>query len=185
MGLPRMKLLFFVALLLFNFLLITRGRLLSVENYDSIRDLYYSTHGDNWKWKDESFYGVKWNITGNYQDGCSLNWQGLTCSNQSGLSGIVLVSYGLVGTLPQNIFQNISNITIFNISANNVTGILPQSIKYVSKLTLLDLNFNKFSGELPTCIYGLRNLNNFLIWNNSFSGTLSSLIGNLKKMHKV
>ena len=55
------------------------------------------------------------------------------------LASITLSGYNLNGTLPYDMFFNLSSIHIFNLSKNSLRGTLPVSMNSLSSLIVLDL----------------------------------------------
>jgi Leucine-rich repeat (LRR) protein len=174
----------------------------SSSQYQALFDLYNATQGWNWKWSDS---GAIWNFSGPAINPCSNNWQGLSCvpnSLNSTLSHITLQDYNLHGSLPSSV-RNFVNLTIFDLSENQLTGQIPASLFTLNQLEflildsnqligslpasvgglthLLQLNLleNKLSGQIPTELYQLTNLVSLDLSTNQFSGTVSDEIGNL------
>jgi Leucine-rich repeat (LRR) protein len=180
----------------------------SSSQYQALFDLYNATQGWNWKWSD---FGTIWNFSTPAVNPCSNNWQGLSCvsnSLNSTLSHITLQNYNLHGSLPISV-QNFVNLTILDLSENQLTGQIPASLFTLNRLefvildsnqfvgslpasvggltNLFQLNLleNKFSGQIPTEIYQLTNLVSLDLSTNQFSGTISDEIGNLHDLRDL
>ena len=51
------------------------------DEYFALKDLYDSTGGPNWVWKNESDFGRKWHFESSTKiNPCDEGWQGLLCS---------------------------------------------------------------------------------------------------------
>ena len=137
---------------------------LKPSQYNALQSLYSSTGGESWSWANNS--GRKWNFSDS-SDPCESQWQGLVCFEGSQvsvgidntLSSIALPGYNLNGTLPDEMFSNLSSIHVFNLSRNSLRGTLPVSMSSLSNLTVLDLSQQAEVDitllEVPTIIYTL------------------------------
>ena len=175
-----------IVFLIFTAFIFTLSQcMFTIQNYHAIRSLFLATNGYNWIWKNSS-YGQIWNITANstYQDACNLKWQGLNCSDR-GLQGIELESYGLYGSIPTSFFNNVSSLTYFDVSGNNLTGYIPTSIASAKGLEYFIIQSNSFYGTIPSSLVTLTNLTYIFCWNNSIAGTLPVNFGNLIKLNTV
>uniref|UniRef100_A0A0E0NBW5 non-specific serine/threonine protein kinase n=1 Tax=Oryza rufipogon TaxID=4529 RepID=A0A0E0NBW5_ORYRU len=75
-----------------------------------------------------------------------------------------------------------SNITALNlveidVSANELTGTIPDGFGKMTNLTLLFLYFNKLSGSIPPSVGLLPKLTDIRLFNNMLSGSLPSELG--------
>lgn len=130
--------------------------------YNALKSLYSSTGGESWNWARNS--GRKWNFSDS-SDPCESQWEGLVCFQGSQvsigidntLSSIALSGYNLNGTLPDEMFSNLSSIHMFNLSRNSLRGTLPASMRSLSNLTVLDLSkqaeVDSTLLQVPTTIY--------------------------------
>ncbi|KDO48784.1 hypothetical protein CISIN_1g007680mg [Citrus sinensis] len=64
----------------------------------------------------------------------------------------------LSGRLPSTIGHSLPNIEYLLLTANNLTGTIPNSITNATKLIVLDLGFNSFSGHILNTFGNLRHL---------------------------
>jgi hypothetical protein len=91
---------------------------------DALEDLYNSTNGWNWNWKEpERLFGSKWYFSEANPNPCVEGWQGITCSTvcsrtSCGVIEIVLGGYDLDGTLPMTL-GNITTLTVLEIYSNH------------------------------------------------------------------
>jgi len=68
-------------------------------------------------------------------------------------------------------------ITSLHLPGNNLTGTIPwQIFDSLVNLTIVDLSHNDISGTIPTEVGKLRNINMFLLGNNKLSGTIPTEI---------
>ncbi|XP_071726870.1 receptor-like protein Cf-9 homolog [Rutidosis leptorrhynchoides] len=120
-----------------------------------------------------------------------------TYINITSLISLDLISTGLEGKLPDNIFNlpqlqeldllgnenlagpfptiNTSTVTrleILDISSTKLSGEIPDSISHLKSLNFLDLSYNKLNGSLPLWFKNLPSLEFISLDNNMFSGTV-------------
>lgn len=108
-------------------------------------------------------------------------WYGVKTSIL-GIINISLSANGLSGTLPEEI-GNIKDLAQLDLSDNKISGEIPNSIGE-TKLMALYLNKNNLSGEIPEGIGKLKNLMYLSLGNNSLSGSIPKSIGNLTKLEE-
>ncbi|KAM7279879.1 hypothetical protein ACFE04_007013 [Oxalis oulophora] len=94
------------------------------------------------------------------------------------LHELIIINSGLTGCLQSEI-GNLNQLTVFDVSFNNLVGELPESIVKMKKLEQLNVAHNKFSGVIPDGICSLPNLENFTYSYNYFCGE-SKLCHNFK-----
>ncbi|XP_059318053.1 leucine-rich repeat extensin-like protein 6 [Lycium ferocissimum] len=83
------------------------------------------------------------------------------------LNEIILTNAGLNGCLPEELGL-LKNVTVFDVSFNNLVGKLPETIGGMKKLEHLNVAHNKLSGEIPASICSLPRLENFTYSDNYF-----------------
>ena len=104
---------------------------------NTLKDLYFSTDGDNWRWRPVT-EGLRWNFTGHHNP-CLEKWQGLQCvdvNDQPFIYSMILNFYYLTGTIPATI-GNLSHIEELHLDANNLSGSLPITVSKLSLLRIL------------------------------------------------
>ncbi|GKB40088.1 leucine-rich repeat-containing protein [Tanacetum coccineum] len=112
------------------------------------------------------------------EDDCC-QWLGVTCNNQTGhVTELYFYGYGLGGEISLSLL----NLTFLDISRNEFTGTIPESIGNMTQLTVLDLSYNKFSGTIPISIGSLTSLTWLDLSENKFSGVIPKSIGSLTKL---
>nr|POF02789.1 protein strubbelig-receptor family 3 [Quercus suber] len=128
-------------------------------------------------------------------DPCGDKWQGVECvfsnitelrlsgTNLGGKLGDSLGDFGSIlaidlsnnhigGTIPSYFPSTIRNLSL---SANKLTGIIPDALSSSSQLTYLDLSGNNLSGQLPPSLGNLSSLTTLHLQNNQLIGTLDVL----------
>ncbi len=155
----------------------------SVE-YEGLYDLYNSTNGPHWTWKQPyTTYGYPWKFVIPSENPCSTTnpWQGLTCST-SCLSkpcyilSIDLSNVTLVGSLPNSI-GGFSSLTYLKLPNNYLTSTIPNSIGNLTALTHLDLSTNKLNGYLPSSMQHVIKLQELNLHFNNFTGGIPNWMG--------
>ncbi|XP_034690256.1 MDIS1-interacting receptor like kinase 2-like isoform X3 [Vitis riparia] len=120
-----------------------------------------------------------WALT-NIENLCS--WTGVVCGTTGTVSEINLSQANLKGTIAQFDFGSFPNLTRFNLSINNLNGLIPSTVANLSKLTFLDLSNNLFEGNIPWEIGQLKELQYLSFYNNCLNGTIPYQITNLQKI---
>ncbi|XP_010486728.1 PREDICTED: receptor-like protein 12 [Camelina sativa] len=118
----------------------------------------------------------------NNSDCCS--WEGITCNAESGeVVELDLRCSFLHGRFHANSsLQNLPFLTTLDLSYNNLTGQIPDSIGNLSHLINLRLAGNHFSGRIPSSIGNLTQLTSLDLSQNQLSGQLPSSVGNLTQL---
>ncbi|KAI4342721.1 hypothetical protein MLD38_027311 [Melastoma candidum] len=93
----------------------------------------------------------------------------------STLNQLIIMNAGLTGCLPPDIGA-LNQLTVFDVSSNNLVGQLPKSIGNMKSLQQLNVAHNKLSGEIPESICSLPNLQNFTYSDNYFCGEPESCL---------
>lgn len=144
---------------------------------------------DSWKIAESpcEFYGVVCDNQTGRVVGISLNWKYLsgTISPALGalesLKSLVIPSNYFHGQLPAAL-SNCSDLRVLNVTANNITGALPDLSK-LQKLVILDVSDNYITGDFPTWVGSLRGLSALGLNDNNFEeGGIPANIGNLKNL---
>ena len=153
-----------------------RGEVFNVSEYAALQSFYAATNGDAWTY---STGDTHWNFS-DLNPCLPTPWVGLTCnpSNVS-VTEITLNGYNLTGTLPADIFINLTELTTFNIGFNNITGTIPGTIESLSKLQVLQVYNNKFSGTIPDILWNMSTLVKFGSLSNYMEGSIPETVGNL------
>ena len=149
------------------------------SEYSALQDLYNSTNGPHWEWRNETVNGkttIPWNFTDpSLNNPCADNWQGVLCSCV-GIRGctvtkLSLNSHNLAGTIPSSISQ-LANLTQLVLNRNNITGEVPSTITKLVKLESLDFGANSINGSIPSAIGNLVSLQDLDLHGNEMTGSL-------------
>ena len=169
--------LFSIPLILFGFPIADAEQIVPISaQVMGLKAIYDSTGGEHWEWVRP---GRRWNFSD--EDPCLPTvWQGLTCveddanliGGTQSVQSIVLRDRNMTGAIQDNAFINLTKLVLLDLSSNNLTGSIPNSIGDLSLLQILDLSLNSLSGELPTGIELLTKLKSLDISDNLLSGCL-------------
>ncbi|KAK4759169.1 hypothetical protein SAY87_022300 [Trapa incisa] len=83
------------------------------------------------------------------------------------LNEVVFINSGLTGCLPPEI-GSLTQVTVFDVSFNNLVGKLPETIGKMKSLEQLNVAHNRLSGEISESICTLPKLENFTFSDNYF-----------------
>ncbi|KAI7730092.1 hypothetical protein M8C21_033298 [Ambrosia artemisiifolia] len=73
----------------------------------------------------------------------------------------------------------------FNVSGNNISGTVPDSLKGCSLLQVFDISHNNFTGELPMDLFmGLSSLKSLGLGFNNFKGTLPDSLSEMTNLER-
>lgn len=94
------------------------------------------------------------------------------------LTFLELQENGLMGTIPDLLYDSFVSLLLFNVSHNGLQGTLPPNIAKWSTLALLDVSQNQqFTGLLPSELGLLPALNSLDVSHNQFLGALPTELG--------
>ncbi|XP_012703177.2 receptor-like protein kinase 2 isoform X2 [Setaria italica] len=88
---------------------------------------------------------------------------------------LVLSGNRLSGSIPPDLFKY-ENLTLLDLSQNDLTGVVPDKFMNLSKLETLLLSGNKLIGEIPPSLSNVRTLSRFAANQNNFNGSVPSNI---------
>uniref|UniRef100_A0A0E0E4S1 Protein kinase domain-containing protein n=1 Tax=Oryza meridionalis TaxID=40149 RepID=A0A0E0E4S1_9ORYZ len=139
--------------------------------------------------------------SGNGGDPCSELWQGVVCTgssitsvtmNAANLGGqlgglgnftsivtINLSNNKIGGTIPEDLPVTLQHIFL---SANQLTGSIPNSLAKLKNLADMSLNDNQLNGQLPDAFGSLTGLVNLDISSNNLTGVLPPSMKNLSSL---
>jgi hypothetical protein len=121
----------------------------------------------------------------------SLNWNLIFGSLPSRLENLCKLVHldlscnALGGTLDQDSFMQLTNLTTLNLSFNNFEGSIPDVFQRVNKLTTLNLAGNCLTGELPSSLSCLTELQELKLYSNQLTGVIPSTMSNLQNLVRV
>jgi Leucine-rich repeat (LRR) protein/uncharacterized membrane protein len=133
---------------------------LPTSEYDALYDLYTSTNGVGWVWRNVSDKSVPWDFSVSDVNPCTASWQGIHCIcilTKCQLSELVLDKHNISGSLPASI-GDFPELQVLNLRHNNITGRLTPGIGNLTSLEFLDIGQNGLSGMLPVAMSGLSSL---------------------------
>lgn len=70
----------------------------------------------------------------------------------------------------------------FNLSNNELSGIIPEKIGSLTRIKKLDFSRNQFSGKIPTSLGGLSGLNWLRLDHNQIGGSVPANLADLKEL---
>ena len=162
---------------------VEQGLALDQVEITALRDLYTSANGANWT--NNSGWPssvVAWDtITTVVQ---LAGWYGVTVGNGD-VTILNLTSNNLVGNLPANI-GDLSRLTSLIVSNNQLTGSIPNSVFNLENLSYLYVDRNSLSGTIPDKFDRIPQLRFLQLHTNNFTGELPRSIGllsNLRHLH--
>ncbi|XP_048130461.1 probable LRR receptor-like serine/threonine-protein kinase At3g47570 isoform X2 [Rhodamnia argentea] len=86
------------------------------------------------------------------------------------------------GVLPKCIGNLSTNLTIFHLSENQVSGEIPEEIENFINLRVLGMRSNQLSGFIPSNLGALQDVGILELSDNNLGGSIPSSLGNLTKL---
>ncbi|KAJ4822443.1 hypothetical protein Tsubulata_019789, partial [Turnera subulata] len=111
------------------------------------------------------------------QDTSSLSWMG----HLAKLTHLYLDHSNLSGEIPSS-FANLTNLSVLDLSSNQLAGPLSTWMGNLAELTYLSLGSSNLTGEIPSSFGNLTNLSVLDISFNHLAGPLSTWLGNLTQL---
>ncbi|KAL5212304.1 hypothetical protein ABZP36_023151 [Zizania latifolia] len=113
------------------------------------------------------------------------NWTGVVCTSTGQVTDLSFPSFHIAKPIPASIC-NLKNLTLINLSNNNLTGDFPMVLYTCSALQYLDLSNNQFSGGLPDDISKLSSeMLHLNLSSNVFIGDVPSAIAEFPKLKSL
>ena len=134
------------------------------------------------QFNQNSCIGFTWE---NYGSSCPSSFCGVTCSDEGFVIGLDLSNQSLQGTIKPNILSKLTKLSSLDLSANLLSGQLPQDIGEITTLQRLDLSSNLLSGPLPSSISTLKTLLYINISSNLISGSIPNDLSQLKSLQTL
>ncbi|KAJ1266541.1 hypothetical protein BS78_08G159700 [Paspalum vaginatum] len=100
------------------------------------------------------------------------------------LQVLLLTANQISGPIPQEI-DHLKNLTLLYMERNLLSGNLPNSIGNLPNLFVLSLSQNKLSGQVPLSIGNLSQLSELNLQENNFSGSIPEALGNCKNLESL
>jgi len=148
---------------------------------DSLEDPHNYLQSWNFNNKTEGFIcnfnGVEcWNHDENKVLNLKLSNMSLTglfphgIGNCTSLTGLDLSANNLSGTIPQNIATLLPFVTSLDLSSNQFSEVIPLSLANCTYINTIKLDKNQLSGQIPQQLAHLPQLRTFSVSNNSLMG---------------
>ncbi|CAH2044017.1 unnamed protein product [Thlaspi arvense] len=113
------------------------------------------------------------------------SWSGVVCDNTTAqVISLDLSHRNLTGRLPQQI-RYLSSLLYLNLSRNSLEGSFPTSVFDLTKLTTLDISHNSFDSSFPPGISKLKFLKVLNAFSNNFEGLLPSEVARLRFLEEL
>ena len=115
------------------------------------------------------------------------NWKGVDTSGlerrvtELNLSGVGGQSGGLAGSIPVTL-TNLTELTVLNLTNNQLSGSIPSQLGQLVNLTDLFLAGNRLTGEIPQELGRISNLRLLSLGNNRLNGPIPPELGLLKQL---
>ncbi|XP_057421856.1 LRR receptor-like serine/threonine-protein kinase GSO1 [Lotus japonicus] len=106
-------------------------------------------------------------------------------SGTSRLTELSLDQAGYSGSLAATTWNNLPYLDTVDISNNNFSGQIPESLSNLTRLRRLGLSRNSFTGEIPSSIGSLSNLEELYLDGNNLQGTIPGSFNGLKSLNRL
>jgi len=152
---------------------------LSQIQYDSLKALYDSTGGSNWKSNCND-----WVFDNDKTKPCGNNWYGITCSCTSSctITSLSITECNLQGSIPTEIGDLLDLKDLFFSRDSGLTGSIPVQLYSLIKLVELKLTYCALTGNIATQIGNLVDLTTLKFDRNNFSGMIPTQLCSLTKL---
>ncbi len=137
--------------------------------------LYHATNGPNWTRNN------------NWLSNAPLSrWYGVSTNTDGNVTGLVLYGNGLRGSIPPEL-GNLTSLISLSLDTNELSGTIPNELGKLTNLKQLRLYNNNLAGQMPSEVANLPNLISILLDNDQESLlTLSKGWGeNMRAMKRV
>ncbi|KAJ8485185.1 hypothetical protein OPV22_017670 [Ensete ventricosum] len=88
------------------------------------------------------------------------------------------------GQIPTEVGAMCLPLVVFDVSRNNITGVIPRGFGFLEGIISLDFSRNHLEGEIPTDLVNLKNLTIFLLDNNNISGIIPLNLARMTSLTK-
>ncbi|ESQ31786.1 hypothetical protein EUTSA_v10003570mg [Eutrema salsugineum] len=123
--------------------------------------------------------------TDGQNDAVWCSWSGVVCDNATAqVISLGLSHRNLTGRLPQQI-RYLSSLLYLNLSGNSLDGSFPTFLFDLTKLTTLDISHNSFDSSFPPGISKLKFLKVLNAFSNNFEGLLPSDVARLRFLEEL
>ena len=146
-------------------------RAATVTEAEALMAFFVSFDGLNWK-NNSGWASQPSDMEGKY---------GVTLSQSSDVSMIILTENNLVGMIPDSI-RNFSRLTKLSLSKNSLFGPISRGLSHLSQLICLQLSHNKLSGKIPGFLGNIKLLQRLDLSHNKFYGSIPDELGFLTEL---
>ena len=135
--------------------------------------------------------GPNWTNNTNWDsDNDIATWHGVSVSDDGKVTGLDLSANNLTGMIPAELgnLTNLENLVLVGdpLSGDNLlSGEIPTELGNLTNLEKLNLSFNQLSGEIPASLGNLTNLKELWLVYNQLSGELPASLGNLTNLEAL
>ena len=112
------------------------------------------------------------------------NWQGVSTNEQGRVNRLILSANNLSGPIPEEL-GNLTKLTLLYLSRNQLSGSIPKELGDLTNLTRLSLYNNNLSGSIPKELGNLTKLTRLYLYENNLSGPIPKELGNLTKLTRL
>ncbi|GAB4833853.1 hypothetical protein Ancab_032100 [Ancistrocladus abbreviatus] len=109
----------------------------------------------------------------------------VSLSNSTQLQVFSLATNMLTGNIPSSIGNLSRRLSLLVMGQNFIEGSLPAEISNLVNLTMLSMEYNSLSGRIPASIGTLPILQNLHLHQNNFSGWIPASLGNLSALSEM
>jgi len=102
-------------------------------------------------------WSKSWDVSP-FSDPCLHKWHGVLCDGDMNIIGLTLRRVAARGSLPESFGEHLQFMRSVDLSDNDITGALPESISQMTLLRELLLSGNHFSGGLPLWLNAMTHL---------------------------
>ncbi|KAL5211163.1 hypothetical protein ABZP36_022010 [Zizania latifolia] len=121
----------------------------------------------------------------NFVSSTHCNWAGVTCTSTGQVTALSFPSFKIAKPIPASICS-LKNLTLIDLSYNNLTGNFPMVLYNCLALQYLDLSNNQFSSSLPDDISKLSSeMLHLNLSSNAFIGNVPSAIAAFPKLKSL
>jgi len=87
-----------------------------------------------------------------------------------------------IGSIEERIFIDLPNLEYFNVSKNELTGIIPPFTHEIYNITHFDIHANRFTGTIPTSLSRITRVEYLNLQSNRITGSIPIELNNLENL---
>ncbi len=151
-----------------------------INDWVALKGLYDNTDGNNWT--NQTGWEAMISDLSCPPANCNLgDLYGVSLDTSGRVVDLSLISNQLTGIIPSSI-KNLTNLTALDLSENQLSGDIPLELSKLINLTELSLSSNLLSGSIPSELSNLSRLVNLRLYENQLSGSIPPELGGLNKL---